>query len=110
MDGAEKAGQPGASKGKNEDAARAYFLLARVATMKGDMEGAKSYFYLAIDRGTDTRTRAWSHIYLGRIFDMQEKREEALKQYNAALADNDPKPDTKAAAERGMKSPYMRRR
>ena len=93
-------------EGKDEDAARAYFLLARVATMKGDMEGAKSYFYLAIDRGTDTRTRAWSHIYLGRIFDLQDKREEALKQYNAALSDNDPKPDTKAAAERGMKSPY----
>jgi tetratricopeptide (TPR) repeat protein len=105
MDAAEKAADK-VLEGHNEDAARAYFLLARVATMKGDMEGAKSYFYLAIDRGTDTRTRAWSHIYLGRIFDIQEKREEALKQYNAALADNDPKPDTKAAAERGMKSPY----
>jgi tetratricopeptide (TPR) repeat protein len=92
--------------GKQEDAARAYFLLARVSTMKGDMEGAKSYFYLALDRGTDSRTRAWSHIYLGRIFDLQDKREDALKQYNAALADNDPKPDTRAAAERGMKSPY----
>ncbi|HEY3927408.1 MAG TPA: hypothetical protein VGL89_03445 [Candidatus Koribacter sp.] len=93
-------------EGKEEDAARAYFLLARVATMRGDMEGAKSYFYLAIDRGTDARTRAWSHIYLGRIFDLQDKREEALKQYNQALADDDPRPDTKAAAERGMKSPY----
>ncbi len=93
-------------EGKDEDAARAYFLLARTSTMRGDMEGAKSYFYLALDRGTDSRTRAWSHIYLGRIFDLQDKREEALKQYNAALADNDPKADTKAAAERGMKSPY----
>jgi hypothetical protein len=93
-------------EGREEDAARAYFLLARVATMKGDMEGAKSYFYLALDRGTDARTRAWSHIYLGRIFDIQDKREEALKQYNAALADNDSKADTTAAAERGMKTPY----
>lgn len=93
-------------QGKEEDAAKAYFLLARIATVKGDMEGAKSYFYLALDRGTDPRTRAWSHIYLGRIFDIQEKREEALKQYNAALAENDPKPDTNEAAQRGMKSPY----
>jgi TolA-binding protein len=93
-------------EGRDEDAARAYFLLARVYTMRGDMEGAKSYFYLAIDRGTDPRTRAWSHIYLGRIFDLQDKRDEALKQYNAALAEKDTKPDTNAAAERGMKSPY----
>lgn len=105
LDAAEKSANQ-VLEGKQEDAARAYFLLARVSTMRGDMEGAKSYFYLALDRGTDPRTRAWSHIYLGRIFDLQDKREEALKQYNAALADNDPKPDTRAAAERGMKSPY----
>ena len=105
LDAAEQAANK-VLEGRDEDASRAYFLLARVSTMKGDMEGAKSYFYLALDRGTDARTRAWSHIYLGRIFDLQEKREEALKQYNAALADNDPRPDTKAAAERGMKSPY----
>ena len=105
LDAAEKAGNK-ILEGKEEDVARAYFLLARVATMRGDMEGAKSYFYLALDRGTDARTRAWSHIYLGRIFDLQEKREDALKMYNAALSDEDTKPDTKAAAERGMKSPY----
>lgn len=105
LDGAEKAANS-VLNGKEEDAAKAYFLLARVYTMRGDMEGAKSYFYLAIDRGTDPRTRAWSHIYLGRIFDLQDKREEALKQYNQALAENDPKPDTNAAAQRGMKTPY----
>ena len=106
LDAAEKAANR-VLEGKEEDAARAYFLLARVSTMRGDMEGAKSYFYLALDRGTDPRTRAWSHIYLGRIFDLQDKREEALKQYNQALADNDTKPDTLAAAQRGMKSPYL---
>ncbi|ABF42852.1 Tetratricopeptide repeat protein [Candidatus Koribacter versatilis Ellin345] len=95
-------------EGKDEDAAKAYFLLARIYTMRGEMESAKSYFYLAIDRGTDARTRAWSHIYLGRIFDLQEKRDEALKQYNAALAENDTKPDTNAAAQRGMKAPYTK--
>jgi len=107
LDAAEQAGNK-VLEGKDEDAAKAYFLLARVYTMRGDMEGAKSYFYLAIDRGTDARTRAWSHIYLGRIFDLQEKREEALKQYNAALAENDTKPDTNAAAQRGMKTPYTK--
>jgi len=49
---------------------------------------------------------AWSHIYLARILDLQENREEALKHYRAALAAGDDKPDTKTAAERGLQKPY----
>jgi hypothetical protein len=49
---------------------------------------------------------AWSHIYLARILDLQESREEAVKHYRAALAAGDDRPDTKAAAERGLRQPY----
>ncbi len=49
---------------------------------------------------------ARSHIYLGRIFDLQGNREAALEQYRAALAAGDSSPGTKAAAERGLKQPY----
>ena len=43
----------------------------------------------------DPRMLAWSHIYLGRIFDIQEKREVAVEHYRAALAAGDPSADTK---------------
>jgi hypothetical protein len=49
---------------------------------------------------------AWSHIYLGRIFDLEENREQALAHYRAALQAGDPTPDTKAAAEKGLAAPY----
>jgi hypothetical protein len=53
---------------------------------------------------------AWSHIYLGRIFDIQEKRDIAVEHYRAALAAGDSSADTKAAAERGLTEPYQARK
>jgi hypothetical protein len=50
---------------------------------------------------------AWSHIYLGRILDIQEEREAALAEYRAALAAGDTAADTKAAAEKGLSAPYQ---
>lgn len=102
-------------EGTKEDHGKAYFVLARVSVLKavGDVETkekgitqAKEYLYKGLERATDARTKAWCHIYLGRIFDIQDDRENALRHYNAALAQGDPRPDTEAAAERGMKAPY----
>ena len=49
---------------------------------------------------------AWSHIYLGRILDLQDEREAAVEQYKAALNAGDSSADTRAAADRGLQSPY----
>jgi len=49
---------------------------------------------------------AWSHIYLGRIFDLQAERDAALNQYRAALTAGASLPEAKAAAERGIQQPY----
>jgi hypothetical protein len=49
---------------------------------------------------------AWSHIYLGRIFDLQEDRFNALDQYRAALVASSALPEAKLAAQRGMDQPY----
>src|SRR5947207_1229104 len=93
----------------NEDQGRAFFILARAATLSKDMEGARSYFERAVQAAHDPRTLAWSHIYLGRIFDIQENREVAVQHYRAALQAGDPTPDTKAAAEKGLAAPYLPR-
>ena len=53
----------------------------------------------------DSRMLAWSHIYLGRIFDIQQNRDVAMEHYRAALAAGDPSADTRAAAERGLAAP-----
>jgi tetratricopeptide (TPR) repeat protein len=90
----------------NEDPGRAYFVLARVATLSGNLQDARDNFAKAMQSGKDPRVVAWSHIYLGRIFDLQDDREDALVQYKAALDAGDTSADTKAAAERGLKAPY----
>jgi hypothetical protein len=87
---------------------RAAFLLARIATLSGNMEQARVDFEQAAQSAKDPRTLAWSHIYLGRIYDIQQKRDTAVEHYRAALAAGDPLPDTKAAAEKGLTAPYQR--
>ncbi len=89
-----------------EDPSRGYFILARIATANGDMTGARDNFQKALEQSKDPKIAAWSHIYLGRILDLQEEREAAIEQYKAALTSGDPSEAVKNAAERGLKTPY----
>ena len=91
---------------KSEDPGRALFILAQVATMSRDMPGARNYFEQALGVAHEPKVVAWSHIYLGRIFDLQENRAAALDHYRAALSAGDTLPEAKAAAERGLQQPY----
>ncbi len=85
----------------------AVFILARIATLDGKMEEARVSFEQAVQSVHDSRMLAWSHIYLGRIYDIQLNRTVAVEHYRAALAAGDPSADTKAAAERGLAAPYQ---
>lgn len=88
------------------DDARADFLLARCAVMQSNVDEARHYFEETIRLGKDPRLLAWSHIYLGRMDDLEHSRDDALAQYQQALANRDGQMDTKEAAERGLKEPY----
>jgi len=88
------------------DAGQADFILARVALMKGKIDDAEAAFKDALTASKTPRTLAWSHIYLGRIFDVEEQRDDALTEYKAALTVRDGQPDTKQAAETGLKTPF----
>jgi len=70
------------------------------------MEEARANFEQAASSVHDPRMLAWSHIYLGRIYDIQENRGRAIENYQAALNAGDPSADTRAAAEKGLAEPY----
>jgi hypothetical protein len=70
------------------------------------MAGATGYFEQSLKVAQEPKVIAWSHIYLGRIFDLQERRENALDEYHAALNAGATLPEVKAAAERGLQKPY----
>lgn len=91
---------------QEEDSGRALFILAQVATVNRDMDGARKYFEQALQTAHEPKVIAWSHIYLGRIFDLQEDRFNALDQYRAALIAAATLPEAKLAAQRGMEQPY----
>jgi tetratricopeptide (TPR) repeat protein len=102
--GAEKLAHQAISAHDQSD--RALFLLARTA-LRDDISGAKTYFAQTLEATSDPKLKAWSHIYLGRILDINDERDEALKHYKAALESGDSSPETKAAAERGMKEQFQ---
>jgi tetratricopeptide (TPR) repeat protein len=88
------------------DGGRAEFILARAAIMTGHPQEAIDGFQKAAASAKETRILAWSHIYLGRIYDLDCKREDALGEYKLALAVRDGQQDTRLAAERGVKAAY----
>jgi tetratricopeptide (TPR) repeat protein len=90
----------------NEDPGRCYFVLASAASLDGNMQDAKDDFVKAAAAAKDPRIAAWSHIYLGRILDLQDDREAAVEQYKAALTVTDISADARTAAEKGVQSPY----
>lgn len=107
-DGAEKlAYQVLQHNNGGEEPGRAAFLLARIASLSGKMDEARFDFEQAVLAARDPRTLAWSHIYLGRILDIQEDRQAAIEHYRAALTAGDPAADTRAAAENGLSAPYQ---
>lgn len=99
------------------DAARAHFILARVDLLsvhpgisedeaEKTIDQAISEFQKTLETSKDQRLLAWSHIYLGRVLDLECKRDEAVAEYQAALAVRDGRLDTRLAAERGEKTAY----
>jgi tetratricopeptide (TPR) repeat protein len=89
------------------DHAQAHYVLARVNLMQRQPGAAIDDFQAVLDTSKNPRTLAWSHIYLGRLYDVVPDREKAVAEYQAALIVRDAQPDTKAAAEQGIKQPFV---
>jgi tetratricopeptide (TPR) repeat protein len=88
------------------NSARANFILARAAILTGHPEQAIDDFQKTLATSKEPRLLAWSHIYLGRILDLDCKRDEAVAEYKDALTVRDGQLDTRLAAERGIKTAF----
>jgi len=91
------------------NAARAHFIMARVDLMTGHPDEAVDDFQKTLATSKEQRLLAWSHIYLGRMLDLECKRDEAVAEYKDALTVRDGQLDTRLAAERGVKTAYVQR-
>ena len=91
-----------------ENHGRAEYVMAQVDLVSGEMDKAMDGFMAAVKDSTEPRTVAWSHVYLGRLYDSMAEphRTEAIAEYKAALAVHDARPDVRTAAQAGLKAPY----
>ena len=97
---------------KTEDPGRALFILAQIDAAQKNFDGARDYFEQALSATNEPRVVAWSHIYLGKMFDLRDQqengpnRQQAIFHYKAAIGASDELPEAKAAAEHGLQHPY----
>jgi hypothetical protein len=90
---------------------------AVASIMQRESDRAKDYFRRLLQPATDTphapvlaagdpRILAWSHVYLGRIYDVEGNRELALSEYRAAMAVEGAPEVAKNAAKRGIEQGF----
>jgi tetratricopeptide (TPR) repeat protein len=98
----------------NHDADRAQQLFEKLvsdaSTVKtsdgGTKDAASSAQPATAPAAVDSSIVAWSHVYLGRLHDFAEEREQAVSEYRAALAINGAPEAARVAAQRGIDAPY----
>ncbi|MGH9395504.1 MAG: tetratricopeptide repeat protein [Terriglobia bacterium] len=85
---------------------RALYGLAVAASNMSEPDVAEKYFKQTLAVAHDLRIVTWSHIYLGRIYDVEGRRGDALKQYRAASVTAATFPDALLALRSGMQRPF----
>ena len=86
------------------DHAQAHYVMARVNLMQRQPGAAIDDFEATLKTSKDPRTLAWSHIYLGRLYDVMPDRQKALAEYQAALTVRDGRPTPRPPPRRDSRS------
>jgi Tetratricopeptide repeat len=99
------------------DDERATYGLAVASALQGKPDQARELFTKVIaaaqnplagpDARPDPSNLSWSHIYLGRMYDVEGKRDLAVLEYRAALVVAGAPDSARAAAQRGMETGYQ---
>jgi hypothetical protein len=88
--------------------ARALYGLALAATEAKQAEVAKTFFQQTLEVAREPQLLAWSHIYLGRLLDMENHRDQALRHYRQALESGDIAPNVRLAAQKGLETQFTK--
>lgn len=102
----------------NPNSLRALYGMAIASVLDRDADTAKKFFEKVVVLSVPTETAqntaptdptmlAWAHVYLGRIFDLEEDRTSAINEYQAALTVVGAPESARVAAQQGVKSAYQ---
>jgi tetratricopeptide (TPR) repeat protein len=85
----------------------AHFRMAEAFFYQKNLQASANAFRDAIDGDRDPKwVEVWSHIYLGKIFDITGQRERAVNEYQKAVDTNDNTGGAQEEAEKLLKEPY----
>jgi hypothetical protein len=95
----------------NRNSSLAHYRIADIFFMQRNYQSAANEFREALNGDGDPRwTEVWSHIMLGKIFDVTGQRERAVNEYRQAIQTQDPTQGALDEARRYLEKPYERER
>jgi peptidase M1-like protein/tetratricopeptide repeat protein len=95
----------------NHDSSLAHFRIADIFFEQRNYQAAANEYRAAIDGDNEPRwTEVWSHIQLGKIFDVTGQRERAVNEYMKAQQTRDDTQGAQAEAAKYLQKPYTRPR
>jgi tetratricopeptide (TPR) repeat protein len=89
----------------------AHYRIGELFFLQANWTSASNAFHDALTGdGTPMWTQVWSHIYLGKIYDISDQRPRALSEYQQALRSKDNTAGAQEEAQKGIDHPFQRPR
>jgi len=93
----------------NRISSLAHYRVAEVFFLQGNYQSAANEFRESLSGDGDPGwATVWSHINLGKIFDITQQRERAVNEYTQAVRTKDNTQGAQEEAARYLKTPYQR--
>jgi len=91
----------------NKNSSLAHYRIAEVFFLQHNYQSAANAYRDSLNGDGEPRwTEVWSHIQLGKIFDITGQRDRATNEYRQALQTNDDTSGAQAEARKYLQSPY----
>ena len=95
----------------NKNSSLAHYRIADVFFLQRNYQAAANAYRDAVNGDGDPRwTEVWSHVQLGKIYDITDQRERATNEYRQALQTNDNTQCAMDEARKYLTAPYKRER
>jgi aminopeptidase N len=93
----------------NRISSLAHYRVAEIFFQQGNYQSAANEFRQALSGDLDPKwTEVWSHINLGKIFDVTTQRDRAVNEYTQAMRTKDNTQGALEEAAKHLKEPYQR--
>jgi aminopeptidase N len=93
----------------NRISSLAHYRVAEVFFLQGNYQSAANEFREALNGDGEPKwTEVWSHINLGKIFDITQQRERARNEYQQAIRTRDNTQGAQEEAAKYLQTPYQR--